>query len=179
VDNSNFDIKLSTESTWGKSLSLTSTSGSVNVTLQIRYNPTTAGTKTDQLKFTSTSTTDAYLSLNGTALADPNAPTIIAGRIENLLQFPSTRLNAISTKTLNIKTTDLIGDLALTITGNDAAYFTATVSSITKNAANASNGINISISYTPASAGVHTATLTISGGGLAPDRVIILNGTGE
>jgi len=178
ADSTNFYIKLSTESTWSKSISIVPTLGSVNVTLNILYNPTTVGTHTNQVKFTSTGATDAYLSLSGTAAPDPNAPTIITGRIENLLQFPTTRLNAISTKTLNIKTTDLIGDLALAITGNDASYFTATVSSITKDAANATNGVNISINYTPTSPGAHTATLTISGGGLTPDRVISLNGTG-
>jgi hypothetical protein len=43
-DPSNFDIKLSTENTWSKSITLTPTAGVVNSTsINVRYNPTTDG----------------------------------------------------------------------------------------------------------------------------------------
>ena len=57
--------------------------------------------------------------------------------------------------------------------------FAVSTSAITSSAANAANGTNINITYTPASTGSHTATLTISGGGLNPAKVITLNGEGK
>lgn len=180
-DKVNFEIKLSTESTWSKSLSLSPISGSINVTLQVRYNPATTGLHTDQLVLSGIDITNINMSLSGTATTppfNPNSPQIFAGKIENTLQFPATKINNISTKTLNIKTTDLVNDLSVTISGNDADLFTVSASSISKVVANGTNGINITINYRPVSVGSHAATLTISGGGLNPDKVIVLNGTG-
>ena len=109
---------------------------------------------------------------------NPNEPQIITGKIENLLQFPATKLSSTSTKTINIKTTDIVNDLTLIIGGNDANMFNVSAGTISKDTANGSNGINITINYHPLSVGTHSAILTISGGGLNPDKVIILNGTG-
>ncbi|HOL29031.1 MAG TPA: hypothetical protein PLH58_02115 [Paludibacteraceae bacterium] len=46
-------------------------------------------------------------------------------------------------------------------------------------AANGSDGVNINITYRPTTSGEHTAVLTISGGGLSPDKVITLKGIGH
>ena len=180
LNNPNFDVKLSTDATWSKSLSIVPTLGSVNASVQVRYNPSSAGTQTDQLGFTSTGATSSNLNLSGTATVpyDPNAPAINIGKIENLLKFPSTKLNTISSKTLNIKTTDIVSNLSVAISGTDANLFSVSASSIIKDAANASGGINMTIDYKPTSAGSHSAILTISGGGLNPDKVITMNGVG-
>jgi len=181
LDKANFEIKSATESTWSKSLSFSPISGSINITLQVRYNPTFAGIQTDQLVLSGTDITDINMSLSGTATTppfNPNTPEIFAGKIESILQFPATKLQVISTKIINIKTTDIVNDLSVIISGSDANLFTVSTGSIAKVAANGSNGINITINYQPVSTGVHTATLTISGGGLNPDKVILLTGEG-
>ncbi|HEY5592846.1 MAG TPA: M6 family metalloprotease domain-containing protein [Paludibacter sp.] len=180
LDNSNFEIKLSTENTWSRSINITPVLENLNVTLQVHYNPISAGSQTDQLLLTSTGATNINMDLSGTAtlLYDPYAPAIVTGRIENLLQFTSTKLNSTSTKTLNIKTTNIVNDLSVVITGKDANMFTVSANTITKDAADGSNGINISINYKPTTTKAHTAMLTISGGGLNPEKVITLNGTG-
>lgn len=179
TNQANFDIKLSTGSTWGKTVTLIPSSGTASATIQVRYNPTSAGTQTDQLSLVSVGATTVNLSLSGTATVpvDPNAPTTSIGKIENLIKFPATKTNVSSSKIINIKTTDIVGSLSLTLTGTNASLFSVSTSSITKDAANANNGVNINISYTPTSIGLHSGTLTISGGGL-PEKVITLNGEG-
>jgi M6 family metalloprotease-like protein len=175
---SNFQIKLASGSTWGSSLTLTPVSGSVSETLQIRYNPSGTGNQTDQIAITSTGATAVNLNLSGTCTIGPNSPQIFAGKVDNSLVFSATKLNATSTKTINVKSTDLNNSLNFAITGADASMFTVSVSSVTKDSANATNGTNITVSFTPTSTDSHSATLTISGGGLSPDKVITLSGIG-
>jgi M6 family metalloprotease-like protein len=176
-DNTLFDIKLSTDSAWSKSINISPISGSISTTVQVRYNPTAGGTQTDRLIFTSTGATEVDLTLNGTCTV-PNVPTIIAGRVENTIRFPTTKLNTTCTKALNIKTTDIVSDLTVAISGTNSEIFSVSVSSITKDASNAFDGINITITYNPVTAGDHSAILTISGGGLNPDKIINLYGSG-
>ncbi|MPM75948.1 hypothetical protein SDC9_122943 [bioreactor metagenome] len=57
--------------------------------------------------------------------------------------------------------------------------FAVSTATITSSTANAANGTNINVTYTPAATGNHTATLTISGGGLNPAKVITLTGEGK
>lgn len=106
-------------------------------------------------------------------------PTITMGRVDDLLQFPITKINANKTKTLNIKTTDLISPLSLLITGVDAGAFNVSSPTLTELSANAMGGVDITVSYSPTATGMHSATLTISGGGLLPERSITLSGEGQ
>ena len=177
----NFDIKLSTDTEWKKSVTLTPASGIVNGTLNIRYNPTTAGNHNATITVSSTGATSKTVLLSGTAIEpeNPNAPSVRPGRIDNSLTFANTKVNSTKTKTLNIKTTDVMNTLSLVITGDNAQMFSVSASSLTKEAANNLTGTNITIQYTPTTVGSHTATLTISGGGLDPAKVITLNGIGE
>jgi hypothetical protein len=181
VDKTHFEIKLSSGSTWGKSITLSPISGTISETLQIRYNPSAAGIQTDQITFTSTGVTGINMNLNGTASVpyNPNAPATIVGKIESLIQFPASKINGTNTKTFNIKTTDIISALALTVTGPDAGMFTVSAGSLTKDAVNASTGATITVTYKPTSIGSHSATLTISGGGLNPAKAITLQGEGK
>ncbi len=105
-------------------------------------------------------------------------PTIKAGVIDASLKFPATRLGRVNTKLINIKTNFLVGDLSLVLTGVDAALFNVSAGAITKDNANATSGYNISITFNPTTIGNHNATLTISGGGLTPSKVIELSGEG-
>lgn len=76
-----------------------------------------------------------------------------------------------ATKTLQIKTADITGDLTVTVTGAMYSTSTATISLMQANA-----GYEISVTYTPAASGTHTGTLTISGGGLNPAYSVSLSG---
>ncbi len=176
--NSVFDIKLTSGSTWGKSLTLAPTSGSVSQSVQIRYSPIALGTQTDQLVLTSTGATTVNLNLSGTLAVGPNSPVISVGKIDSGISFSATQTNTINAKTINVKTTDVNDNLYFTITGTDAAMFSASVTMLTKDASNAASGTNITVSYKPTATGTHTATLTISGGGLTPPKVITLTGSG-
>ena len=180
TNKTNFDIKLSSESIWVKSLELTPMLGSVSDTVQIRYNPTVGGIHTDQISFKSTDATSINLNLIGIASVPhiSNAPIMILGKIDNLIQFPATKLNTTKTKAFNIKTTDITDMLTLAIIGTDADMFTVSVNSLSKQEVNAAAGKNITVNYKPTAIGFHTATLIISGGGLNPDRVVTLQGEG-
>jgi len=179
TDKTNFDIKLASAGTWGKTVSITPASGAINETLQIRYNPTTIGIHTEQLGITSAGATSINLNLSGTATApnNPTAPSIIVGKVDNLIQFTASKLNVTNTKTFSLKTTDITSTLSLAITGANSALFAVSVATLTKDAVN--TGTNITVTYRPTTVGVHAATLTISGGGLNPAKVISLQGEGK
>lgn len=82
-------------------------------------------------------------------------------------------------KAINIKTNGITGNLTVTLTGDQAEMFSVSANSISQNAANGSDGVNINITYRPTTSGEHIAVLTISGGGLSPDKVITLKGIGH
>lgn len=178
----NFDIKLASSSTWVKNLSIAPTSGSVNETLQIRYNPATVGNHSDNINLSSTSVTSTVnLSLigNSTVPVVTNTPTIIIGKIDNSIEFPTVKVAKSSTKTINIKTTDISSFVTVAVSGTNASMFTVSTGTLTKDALNATSGTNITIVYFPTAVGNHSATLTISGGGLNPAKVINLTGSGN
>jgi hypothetical protein len=181
-DQNNFEMKLSSESTWSKTLTIPQVAGIVNpTTVNIRYNPATAGTHSAVVTLSSTGATSKTINVNGSASIpfDPNARAVFPGSVDNLLQFPATTVSKTRTKVLNIKTTDILSALSVNITGTNAAMFAVSTTAITSSAANAANGTNINVTYTPAATGNHTSTLTISGGGLNPAKVITLTGEGK
>lgn len=175
-----FDIKLSTDANWAKSLSIPLASGAVNSNIQVRFNPGAEGTITTNIVVQSGSLSKT-IEASGLAVAppNPNAPVIQVGKIDNQLSFTATPLNITRTKTINIKTTDLAGNLNIAVTGANASMFNASVSSLTKESTNTLIGTSVNVTYKPTSVGQHTATLTISGGGLNPAKVITLTGEGK
>ncbi|HET7732338.1 MAG TPA: hypothetical protein VFK73_00770, partial [Paludibacter sp.] len=181
TDKTHFDIKRPAETSWVKSMELTPTSGNISDTVQIRYNPTLGGIHTDQLVLTSNGASMVKVAVTGSASVPyiPGRPIIFVGKIDNSIQFPATKLNTARVKSFNIKTTDITDTLILVVTGTDAAMFTVSASSLTKEAVNSTNGRNITVSYKPTSIGIHSATLNVSGGGLNPDKVITLQGEGK
>lgn len=74
-------------------------------------------------------------------------------------------------KTLHVKTTDVTGNLTVSVSGSG---FSASVAGITQTNANA--GYDLTITYIPQAAGTYTGTLTISGGGLNPVYQVSLTG---
>jgi hypothetical protein len=177
TNNVHFEMKLSTSNIWSKSIVIEPTTGATTYTIQVRYNPDFNGVQNDQLRITSIGTTPISYNLNGTSTLPINRPTIIVGKIENTLQFTLTATNSTKSKIINVKTTDINNSLSIGISGTDANSFTVSVSTVEKDTANGKIGQNITVSYHPTSVGIHTAILTISGGGLA-DKVIQLTGEG-
>ena len=173
----NFELKRSTETTWSKTLSLAPSATNVTETINVRYNPKGLGTQTEQLNITNDHLATTGFSLSGTSSIGSNSPVILAGTVENTLLYYPTKQFSSNKKTINIKTTDIVSDLTLTIGGADATLFSISTNSITKDAANGIFGSDINVTYTPTTVGTHNAMLTISGGGL-PERVISLTGTG-
>ena len=174
----NFDIKLSTDIAWSKSLSLIPAAGKIYDSIQVRYSPTLTGTQSDQLVLTNPGVTTSNFNVSGTATIGPNSPVIYAGKIDNSLAFAATKLNVANSKTINVQTTDLTDNLSLVLSGTDAGMFLVSATTVTKDAANGTGGFNITITYTPTAFGNHSATLTISGGGLITSKVINLSGSG-
>ena len=174
-----FEMKLPSENTWSKSLSLTPANGFVNTTIQLRYNPYLNGNQTDKLTISGAGVPDINFNISGISTVPVNPPTIYIGKIEGSLKFDETAINTTDTKMLNIKTTYVNSDLTVALTGSDAAFFSTSAQAniIPKDIANSVDGFNISVNYKPTKHGQHRATLTISGGGL-PDRVITLSGNG-
>jgi M6 family metalloprotease-like protein len=117
--------------------------------------------------------------LMGGEVEDPNKAVIKLGVVQSQLVFPSTAVNTAAVKAINIKTNGITGNLTVTLTGDQAEMFSVSTNSISQNAANGSDGENINITYRPTISGEHTAVLTISGGGLSPDKVITLKGIGH
>ncbi|VBB48046.1 M6 family metalloprotease domain protein [uncultured Paludibacter sp.] len=99
------------------------------------------------------------------------------GLVESDLTFPSIQAGTSKSKNINIKTAAITGNLSVTLSGTDTASFTVNTNTITQATANSATGYNLLVTYTPASVGMHTAVLTISGGGLNPEKVINLSGT--
>lgn len=179
-DPTHYDIKLSTDANWAKSLTIPLVTSAINATIQVRFNPTSEGTFATNIVVQSGSLSKTVVASGiGVAPLNPNAPVVQIGRIENQLAFTATTLNVTKTKTINIKTTDLAGNLTIAVTGANASMFNASVASLTKELTNTLTGANINVTYKPTVEGQHTATLTISGGGLNPAKVITLTGEGK
>lgn len=178
LEQSNFDIKLSSATSWGKSVSVTPASGAVNSTLNVRYNPSSTGTHSDKLTLTTDGCSNIDLNLNGIATSGSTqgTPTILLGNITDEVKFPACKVGNAKIKTFIIKTSDLHGDINLSVGGTDASQFLISATKVTKSDAN--NGTSISITFAPNSTGAHAATLTISGGGLTSDLIYTLTGSG-
>jgi immune inhibitor A len=126
-----------------------------------------------------TKTTDSisFKIMGGAQTPDPTTiPRITAGAINEVLQFATIKSATESIKYLNIKTTDLGGDLTISISGNHAALFSVSTQTISSSNANSESGVNLNITYRPVAVGIHTAILSISGGGL-PEKIIELKGS--
>ncbi len=96
-----------------------------------------------------------------------NVPTIT---VTEVLPAFAAGIGANDQKTLTVTAANLTTDIALTITGADAAMFTVT------NTLPAAGG-SATITYSPTAPGAHTATLALNSTG-ATEVLITLNGTG-
>ncbi len=154
----------------------TGTAQTASSHMRVYLQPLSGSTTTPGTAFTSGSFTPTTWS--GTNI-NRAITEIKLGVIQSQLVFPYTAVNNAALKVINIKTNGITGNLTVTLSGDQAEMFTVSTNSITQNAANSTDGVNLNITYRPTTSGEHTAVLTISGGGLSPDKVILLKGTGQ
>ncbi len=143
------------------------------------FNPLTwSGSNINRAVTDITKTNDSisFKIMGGAPVVEPNVPQIMAGHIKELLQFPVIRSNEEHAKYLNVKTNDITGDLTVSVSGTDAASFAVSAATISRVTANSPEGANLTVTYKPQASGAHSAVLTISGGGLNPEKVIQLVG---
>ena len=123
--------------------------------------------------FATNSAGTSYTSQATFTTASVNGPVINAGSIVSsgaVLNFGT--VQSATTKSLLIKTTDITGDLTVSVTGTGFSVSTATISQ-----ANAESGYPLMITLTPVASGAYSGTLTISGGGLVSNYQVSLTGT--
>lgn len=112
------------------------------------------GTKKDQ-KVTLSELTCAY---DGTVEVD--APTLFSPTDNSDIQFGNVTLEKTISKSITVKGALLENAISLSISGENASQFTISPSTIT--AAQANAGQPVAVIYTPATEGLHSATLYLS-----------------
>ena len=105
--------------------------------------------------------------------ADPSAPTVSLQ--PGSLNLSTTPNNA-ATETITVTGTNLTSDVTVTISGENADLFEADASTLTASEIMAEGGKELTITYTPTEAGIHTATLSLSSEDLAAPVTATLNG---
>jgi hypothetical protein len=131
-----------------------------------------SGTNYYYKAFATNSAGTAYTTQGSFTTNLASGAVINAGNVVNqgaTLNFGT--VSSTAKKGLLIKTTDLTGDLTVTVTGT---MFSSSATTISQ--AEAGNGFNLEITYTPTATGAHSGTLTISGGGLNPAYSVSLAG---
>ena len=78
------------------------------------------------------------------------------------------------TETITVKGYNLVGNIALSISGDNAFSLSTNSISMTQ----APNGVDVTVTYNPASVGAHEATITLSSTD-APDVTVKINGTAD
>ena len=121
----------------------------------------------DEIEITWSSTSYTDYSLDCEAHQDPFLTVD-----EAPINFGTVAQDATVTETLNVSGGYLAEDVALTISGTDASYFSVNPTTITK-----ADEIDqdVTISYNPTATGEHTATLTIKSGEIT--KTVALSGT--
>ena len=105
--------------------------------------------------------------------ADPSAPTISLQ--PGSLNLSATPNNAV-TETITVTGTNLTSDVTVAISGDHADFFTADATTLTASEIMAEGGKELTITYTPTEAGIHTATLSLSSEDLTAPVTATLNG---
>ncbi|MBO8432108.1 MAG: T9SS type A sorting domain-containing protein [Bacteroidetes bacterium] len=91
------------------------------------------------------------------------------------IDFSTTPNNAV-TETIMVTGANLTSDVTVTISGENADLFEADASTLTASEIMAEGGKELTITYTPTEAGIHTATLSLSSEDLTAPVTATLNG---
>lgn len=105
--------------------------------------------------------------------ADPSAPTVSLQ--PGSLNLSTTPNNAF-TETITVTGANLTNNVTVAISGDNADFFTAEATTLTAAEIMAEGGKELTITYTPTEAGVHSATLTLSSEDLTSPVTATLNG---
>jgi len=112
--------------------------------------------------------------ITNVSVAEPTlSPTILVTELS--IPAMSSQINLTDTETFTVNGSNLTGDVTLNITGTDASLFTLSASAITPTSGSVVDQV-ITVTYSPVSAGTHSATLTLSASG-AENVTRTLNGT--
>ena len=136
------------------------------VTVTVTYNPDEAGTHHGTVTVTSADITTT-VSLTGVSTEPQRTITVDPAS----LSFEVTAGGTVS-KTFFLKGINLNGNLALTL-DDPSGFYAINRTSVT--ASRAAQGVNVTVTYSPATGGTHNASVVISGGG-AQDVTVPLNG---
>lgn len=142
--------------------------GTYGSTVKVTYAPTTAGNHTGTITITSPGAQTKTVTLNGTATEVVRTITVNP----TSLSFNSA-VGVAATKTFTVNGTNLNGDLTLTLNNANGIY---SIDKTSITAANAANGVTVTVTYNPTVAGSSNASVTISGGG-ADSKTVSLTGT--
>lgn len=103
-------------------------------------------------------------------------PTLITPVQNMTLDFGQTAIGSKSVSRLFLKGENLTGQLELSVSGTDAAFFSPAVKVVDAANVNSSAGYWLNITYTPTALGTHSARLRIQDGGLTGSIGIELKG---
>ena len=141
-------------------------------TVTVTYSPTAVGTHTATLTIASEGAESVDIPITGTATAAPVVtPTLVV--VGDATVAVAATVGQSATETFSVLGSDLTGDVTLTL-ADESGYFAINSTTIAK--ADAEEGAVITVTYSPAEAGEHTATVTISSDG-AESETVTLNGT--
>lgn len=139
--------------------SITAANAANGVTVNVTWNPTTAGNSVATLTLTSQNAETVTVSLSGTAQAA--TPTIIPDQTE--LAF-SSALEQSTSQTINVTGRFHTGNITATL--NDPnGVFSVSPASLTSNVVNSENGGTLTVTFNSAEEGDFTGTLTLTGTG--------------
>lgn len=134
----------------------------------IQYNATK-----DQQRFSCYTSTQKKVQLYKKQEAAPGTPTVSLQ--PGSLNLSTTPNNTV-TETITVTGANLTNDVTVAISGDNADFFTAEATTLTATEIMAESGKELTITYTPTEAGVHTATLTLSSEDLTAPVTATLNG---
>lgn len=110
---------------------------------------------------------------SGNGCCNSATPSII--RPTEDIDLGATSTGVAVTRSVIVQGANLTSGLNLSVTGTDASMFTLSQKSMSQSVA--TNGKAITVTYLPTASGNHTATLTISGGGLSSVHEVTLSGS--
>ena len=145
--------------------SITQTEGTATAEVTITFKPLVAGMETATLTLSSTNAESVTVSISG--IAEAATPTIITDKTE--LSFSTDLTNATS-ETLGVLGSDLRGDVTATLS-DDNNVFSLSETTVTK--ADAEEGKELSVTFSPTKAGEYTGTVTLTSPGVAAVTVML------
>ncbi len=135
--------------------------GTTGGELTITYNPTEAGNHTATLTLSSTGAQDVTIALSGTATA-PAVPTIAVNPADVTINTEPTTTGS---ATFTVTGTNLTNDITLTASNG----FIVTPTTIS--AADAANGVTVTVAYPATNIGTYYGTITLNSNG-ATEKIV-------